>query len=76
MKELGFGRDYRYAHDEEDAFAAGENYFPDDMPERQYYHPVPRGLELQIKEKLARNAERQREQKSKKPVNKRKKRND
>jgi len=74
MKDLGFGRDYRYAHDEEDAFAAGENYFPDDMPERKYYHPVPRGLELQIKEKLDRNAERQREQKSKKPVDERKNR--
>jgi putative ATPase len=57
MKELGYGKDYRYAHDEENAFAAGETYFPDDMPERKYYHPVPRGLELQIKEKLARNAE-------------------
>jgi putative ATPase len=56
MKELGYGKDYRYAHDEENAFAAGETYFPDDMPERKYYHPVPRGLELQIKEKLARNA--------------------
>jgi putative ATPase len=53
MKDLGYGEDYRYAHDEEDAFAAGENYFPDDMPAAKYYHPVPRGLELKIREKLA-----------------------
>lgn len=52
MKELGYGDNYRYAHDEEDAYAPGERYFPDDMPERRYYHPVPRGLELQIREKL------------------------
>lgn len=57
MKELGYGKDYRYAHDEQDGFAAGETYFPDDMPPRKYYDPVPRGLELQIREKLARNAE-------------------
>ncbi|MEX2125509.1 MAG: replication-associated recombination protein A [Woeseia sp.] len=59
MQGLGYGKGYRYAHDEQDAFAAGETYFPDDMPERKYYHPVPRGLELQIREKLARNAEQQ-----------------
>ena len=53
MKELGYGQDYRYTHDEEDAVAAGENYFPEDMPPVKYYHPVPRGLELQIREKLA-----------------------
>jgi len=53
MKELGYGEDYRYAHDEEDAIACGEQYFPDDMPERKYYHPVARGLELKIREKLA-----------------------
>ena len=53
MKELGYGSQYRYAHDEEDAFAAGVRYFPEDMPERKYYHPVPRGLELKIREKLA-----------------------
>jgi putative ATPase len=57
MKELGYGRNYRYAHDEQDAFAAGESYFPDDMAPRRYYDPVPRGLELQIREKLARQAE-------------------
>ncbi len=58
MKELGYGEDYRYAHDEEDGFAAGENYFPEDMPRRTYYHPVPRGLELKIGEKLAQLRER------------------
>lgn len=52
MKELDYGKDYRYAHDEEDAFAAGENYFPEEMEPRQYYHPVDRGLELKIREKL------------------------
>jgi len=54
MKDLGYGRDYRYAHDEPDAFAAGERYLPDDMPDRRYYRPVPRGLELKIGEALAR----------------------
>ncbi len=53
MKGLGHGKDYRYAHDEVDAFAAGERYFPEDMPEKTYYHPVPRGLEIKIAEKLA-----------------------
>ena len=53
MKELGYGENYRYAHDEEDAIAKGEKYFPDDMDERTYYHPVPRGLEIRIREKLA-----------------------
>ncbi|MGI9202572.1 MAG: replication-associated recombination protein A [Woeseiaceae bacterium] len=53
MKDLGYGKDYRYAHNEDDALAAGETYFPEDMPTRKYYHPVPRGLELQIREKLA-----------------------
>ncbi len=61
LKELGYGEKYRYAHDEEDALAAGEKYFPDDMPERTYYHPVPRGLELKIGEKLKEIARRNRE---------------
>ncbi|MGI9202112.1 MAG: replication-associated recombination protein A [Woeseiaceae bacterium] len=52
MKELGYGENYRYAHDEKDAIAEGEQYFPDDMGERTYYHPVPRGLEIKIREKL------------------------
>jgi putative ATPase len=69
MKELGYGKDYRYAHDEKDAFAAGETYFPDDMPPRKYYDPVPRGMELQIREKLARQAASGRHQSSE-PVDK------
>ena len=55
MKDLGHGRDYRYAHDEADAFAAGERYLPDEMPDRRYYRPVARGLEIKIGEALARN---------------------
>jgi putative ATPase len=54
MKNLGYGRDYRYAHDEPDAFAAGERYLPDGMPDRRYYRPVSRGLEIKIGEALAR----------------------
>ena len=54
MKNLGYGRDYRYAHDEPDAYAAGERYLPDAMPDRRYYRPAPRGLELKIGEALAR----------------------
>jgi putative ATPase len=53
MKELGFGKDYRYAHDEPDAYAAGENYFPEGMPEVRWYEPSDRGLEAKIREKLA-----------------------
>ena len=54
MKDLGFGKDYRYAHDEADAYVSGERYLPDEMPDRRYYRPVPRGLELKIGEALAR----------------------
>ncbi|AFI83514.1 replication-associated recombination protein A [Methylophaga nitratireducenticrescens] len=53
MKELDYGKEYRYAHDEPDAYAAGENYFPETMPQRHYYQPVNRGLEIKIAEKLA-----------------------
>ncbi|HEY6865543.1 MAG TPA: recombination factor protein RarA, partial [Burkholderiales bacterium] len=53
MKELGFGREYRYAHDEEGAYAAGENYLPDDMPRIEWYRPTDRGLEQRIREKMA-----------------------
>ncbi|MFM9433993.1 putative ATPase [Janthinobacterium sp. CG_23.3] len=53
MKELGYGHAYRYAHDEPDAYAAGETYFPDGMPEPGWYRPVPRGLESKIADKLA-----------------------
>lgn len=52
MKQLGYGKDYRYAHDEPDAHAAGEKYFPDEMQSPQYYRPVPRGLEIKIGEAL------------------------
>jgi putative ATPase len=54
MKDLGYGRDYRYAHDEPGAYAAGERYLPDGMPDRRYYRPVPRGLEQKIAAALAR----------------------
>ena len=54
MRTLGYGKAYRYAHDEPDAYAAGENYFPDGMQGRQYYFPVDRGMEIKIAEKLAR----------------------
>ncbi len=61
MKDLGYGENYRYAHDEEDALAAGEKYFPDDMSPVKYYHPVPRGLEIRIREKLEEIERRNRE---------------
>jgi putative ATPase len=54
MKDIGYGSGYRYAHDEPEAYAAGERYFPDDMPDRHYYHPAPRGLEQRIGEALER----------------------
>ncbi|MFT6388185.1 MAG: putative ATPase [Cellvibrionaceae bacterium] len=63
MKQLGYGgdkgakrekdREYRYAHNEQDAYAAGENYLPEELATKQYYHPVNRGLEIKIQEKLA-----------------------
>ena len=53
MKELGHGREYRYAHDEPHAYAAGESYLPEGMQEPHWYKPVDRGLEGQIKEKMA-----------------------
>ncbi|WP_367068045.1 replication-associated recombination protein A [Oryzisolibacter sp. LB2S] len=60
MKELDYGKGYRYAHDEEDGFAAGESYLPEDMEPPGFYAPVPRGLEIKIGQKLeelrARNA--------------------
>src|SRR5689334_714382 len=52
MKNLGYGKDYRYAHDEEDAYAAGENYFPEGMERPGWYRPSDRGLEAKIREKL------------------------
>jgi putative ATPase len=53
MKELGYGRAYRYAHDEPEAYAAGETYFPEGLGQRRYYRPVDRGLEIRIGERLA-----------------------
>jgi putative ATPase len=53
MKDLGYGREYRYAHDEPEAYAANERYLPEGMPEVSWYRPAPRGLEAQIADKLA-----------------------
>ena len=53
MKKMNYGKDYRYAHDEADGYAAGENYFPDELGQSQYYFPVDRGLEIKIAEKLS-----------------------
>ncbi len=53
MKDLGHGRDYRYAHDEADGYAAGENYWPEGLAPQAFYQPVARGLELRIGERLA-----------------------
>jgi len=52
MESLGYGEGYRYAHDEPEAYAAGEDYFPEEMPPQNYYRPVPRGLEIKIGQKL------------------------
>ena len=54
MKDMGYGDDYRYAHQFDDAFVAGESYFPEEIAARKYYEPVDRGLEIQIREKLQR----------------------
>jgi len=54
MKQLGYGKNYRYAHNEPDAFAAGETYFPEGVEPRRYYQPVPRGLEIKIAEAMER----------------------
>jgi putative ATPase len=54
LKELGHGAGYRYAHDEPGAFVPGERYLPDEMPDRKYYSPVPRGFEIRIAEAMAR----------------------
>jgi putative ATPase len=58
MKDLDYGKDYRYAHDEEGGFAAGENYFPEGMAPPQFYRPVDRGLEIKIGQKLTELRER------------------
>jgi putative ATPase len=54
MRELDYGKGYRYAHDEAEAYAAGERYLPDEMPDRRYYSPVQRGFEIRIAEAMAR----------------------
>jgi putative ATPase len=54
MKELGHGHAYRYAHDEPNAYAAGETYLPEGIPDPHWYQPVPRGLEIKIAEKMER----------------------
>jgi putative ATPase len=61
MKEIGYGKGYRYAHDEPGGYAAGERYFPDEMPDRRYYVPAPRGLEIKIGEALKHRRERDRQ---------------
>ena len=53
MKDLGFGKAYRYAHDEPGAYAAGENYLPEGLSSPGWYQPTDRGLEARIAEKLA-----------------------
>ena len=62
MKDLDYGKGYRYAHDEEGGFAAGEQYLPEGMAEPGFYRPVPRGLEIKIAEKLRELKERNRMQ--------------
>jgi len=52
MKEEGYGESYRYSHDEEHAYSAGENYFPEELQDKQYYQPTNRGLEIKIGDKL------------------------
>ncbi|QLB12948.1 recombination protein MgsA [Bisgaardia hudsonensis] len=54
MKNLGYGAEYRYAHNEDNAYAAGENYFPEELKNTQFYFPMSRGMEIQISEKLTR----------------------
>ena len=53
MKNLGYGEGYRYAHDEQEGYAASENYLPEGMPRPVFYRPTERGLEAKIGEKLA-----------------------
>jgi len=67
MKEIGYGKGYRYAHDEPGAYAAGERYFPEGMAERRYYVPAPRGLEIKIGEALAARRARDRDRERAQP---------
>jgi putative ATPase len=64
MKNLGMGKDYRYAHDETDAYAAGETYLPEGLEGKRWYAPTERGLEAKIREKLAHLRELDRKSKS------------
>jgi len=64
MKELDYGKNYRYAHDEAGGYAAGEDYFPEGMPPVEWYRPVGRGLEIKIGEKLAQLRELDRDAKT------------
>ena len=66
MKNMGLGKEYRYAHDEPEAYAAGENYFPEGMAKPNWYQPVPRGLEIKIADKLAHLRELDRQAKKEK----------
>jgi putative ATPase len=68
MKEIGYGKGYRYAHDEPGGYAAGERYFPDDMPDRRYYVPAPRGLEIKIGEALEARRARDRDARDAKDI--------
>ena len=54
MKDLGHGKNYRYAHDEAEAYAAGESYWPEDMQPETFYEPVAQGLEVKIRDRLSR----------------------
>ena len=64
MKDIGYGKGYRYAHEESDAYAAGERYLPDDMPDVRFYEPTGRGLELRIRDRLEALRVRDREARS------------
>ena len=66
MKQLDYGKNYRYAHDEAEGYAAGVNYFPEEMGEKTYYYPVSRGLEGKIAERLAHFREMDKHARSKK----------
>lgn len=66
MKDIGYGKDYRYAHDEPGAHAAGERYFPEGVAEKRYYQPAPRGLEIKIGEALEQRRARDREARQRK----------
>jgi putative ATPase len=61
MKDMAYGEGYRYAHNEEGGYAAGENYFPDEMEPGAYYHPLDQGLEIKIAEKMARLRQKDKE---------------